>query len=199
MLNEPDGARTWLPSNDHPSDKATFDFTIHTAPGVTGVANGALVEHTTTADGETWRWREDQPMATYLTQVLTGDYELVDGTGPDGLPLSSAVLRSELARVQPSLDAIGEQIEVLEQFFGPYPLDRYGIAVTDSAPGLAMETQGRSLFSKDDPQRATSSRSTSWPTSGSATRSPRRAGRTCGSTSRSPRTPSGCGASTRAG
>jgi aminopeptidase N len=31
--------------------------------------------------------------------------------------------------------------------FGPYPLDRYGIAITDSFVGLAMETQGRSLFS----------------------------------------------------
>ncbi len=152
VLNEPDGARTWLPSNDHPSDKATFDFTIHTSPGVTGVANGALDEHTSTTDGETWRWSEDQPMATYLIQLLTGDYELIDGTGPDGLPLTSAVLRSELARVQPAIDRMPEQIAVLEQFFGPYPLDRYGIAVTDSASGLAMETQGRSLFSKDDPQ-----------------------------------------------
>ena len=26
VLNEPDGARRWLPSNDHPSDKATWRF-----------------------------------------------------------------------------------------------------------------------------------------------------------------------------
>ena len=153
VLNEPDGARTWLPSNDHPSDKATFDFTIHTAPGVTGVANGALVEHTSSADGETWRWREDAADGHLphpgAHRGLRADRRRRDRTGS---PLSSAVLRSELARVQPSLDAISGQIEVLEQFFGPYPLDRYGIAVTDSASGLAMETQGRSLFSKDDPQ-----------------------------------------------
>ena len=36
------------------------------------------------------------------------------------------------------------------RYFGPYPLDRYGIAVTDSFSGLAMETQGRSMFSRDD-------------------------------------------------
>src|SRR5262249_20330809 len=27
-INEPDGARTWFPANDHPSDKATFTFHI---------------------------------------------------------------------------------------------------------------------------------------------------------------------------
>jgi aminopeptidase N len=150
VLNEPDGTRTWLPSNDHPSDKATFTFTLHVGPGVTAVANGALVSHTSTEAGETWVWREDQPMATYLVQLLTGDYALVDGAGPDGLPLSSAVLRSELSRLQPTLDDIDDQIAYFEQFFGPFPLDGYGIAVTDSSPGLAMETQGRSLFSKDD-------------------------------------------------
>jgi aminopeptidase N len=41
-------------------------------------------------------------------------------------------------------------IDYFDEFFGPYPLERYGIAITDSYPGLAMETLGRSLFSRDD-------------------------------------------------
>ena len=66
-------------------------------------------------------------------------------------------------------------IEFFEQCFGPYPLDRYGIAITDSFGGLAMETQERSMFGRDDflrPSSATSTRCwpTSWRTSGSATR-----------------------------
>ena len=151
VLNEPDGARTWLPSNDHPSDKATFTFTIHVGSGVTAVANGELVSQSTTDDGgATWVWRQDEPMATYLVQLLTGDYELIDGATPDGVPLTSAVLRSELPQMQPLVDDIDEEIAYFEQFFGPFPLDRYGIAITDSSRGLAMETQGRSLFSRDD-------------------------------------------------
>ncbi|MEM1334836.1 MAG: hypothetical protein AAGG08_15410, partial [Actinomycetota bacterium] len=31
VLNEPDGASTWLPSNDHPLDKATWRFEIETS------------------------------------------------------------------------------------------------------------------------------------------------------------------------
>jgi aminopeptidase N len=42
------------------------------------------------------------------------------------------------------------QLAFFEPLFGPYPLDRYGLAFSDSFGGLAMETQGRSLFSRDD-------------------------------------------------
>jgi len=150
VLNEPEGAHTWLPCDDHPSDQATFSFTITVPAGMTAVANGAMVDHTSTPSSETWTWDETHPMATYLIQVLTGDYELVDGVGPNGVPLLSAVLREDRARMQPYLDTIDDQIDFLDDFFGPYPLDRYGIAITDSVPGIAMETIERSQFSRFD-------------------------------------------------
>jgi aminopeptidase N len=149
-LNEPDGAHTWLPCNDHPSDKATYTFRITVPAGVTGVANGDLVDHLDGREFDTWVWQEERPMTTYLIQVLTGDYELVEGVGPHGLPLLHAVLRDDLEAVRPLFELTTRQIEFFEQWFGPYPLDRYGLAVTDSEPGLAMETQERSLFSRDD-------------------------------------------------
>ncbi|GAA4106405.1 M1 family metallopeptidase [Actinomadura miaoliensis] len=37
---QPSGAHTWFPSNDHPSDKATFDFEITVPDGLTAIANG---------------------------------------------------------------------------------------------------------------------------------------------------------------
>lgn len=150
VLNEPEGAHSWLPSDDHPSDQATFRFEVTVGSGVTAVANGAMVDHTTTPDSETWTWQEDHPMTTYMIQILTGDYELVDGTGPNGMPLLSAVLREDRTRMQPFLDTIDDQIDFFDGYFGPYPLDRYGIAITDSVPGLAMETIERSQFSRDD-------------------------------------------------
>jgi aminopeptidase N len=150
VLNEPEGAHTWLPSDDHPSDKATFRFEITVPTGLTAVANGALADHTSTATTETWIWQEDRQMATYLIQVLTGDYEVVEGTGPNGLPLLSVVLHQDRETMQPYIDTIGEQIDFFDDLFGAYPLDRYGIAITDSYPGLAMETMERPTFSRGD-------------------------------------------------
>jgi aminopeptidase N len=150
VLSEPEGARYWLPSNDHPSDKASYTFHITVPVGTVAVANGELTDRHVALTNETFVWQEERPMATYLVQVLTGDYVLVDATGPHGLPLSSVVLNADRELAQPSLDLISEQVAFFETQFGPYPLDRYGIAITDSFAGLAMETQERSMFSRDD-------------------------------------------------
>ncbi|HEX2313162.1 MAG TPA: M1 family peptidase, partial [Thermomonospora sp.] len=40
---QPSGAHTWFPSNDHPSDKATFEFQVTVPPGLTAIANGEPV------------------------------------------------------------------------------------------------------------------------------------------------------------
>jgi aminopeptidase N len=150
VQNEPEGAHTWIPCDDHPSDKATFRFELTVPSGLTAVANGGLVDHTSTATTDTWIWQEDRQMATYLIQLLTGDYEIVDGVGPNGLPLLSVVLRDDRDTMQVYLDSIDDQIDFFDDYFGSYPLDRYGIAITDSLPGLAVETMERPTFSRGD-------------------------------------------------
>jgi aminopeptidase N len=59
-------------------------------------------------------------------------------------------LNRDRETMQPYLDTIDDQIDFFDDYFGPYPLDRYGIAITDSYPGLAMETQERPTYSRSD-------------------------------------------------
>jgi aminopeptidase N len=153
VLNEPDLLRTWMPANDHPSDKATWEFTITAPDGMTAVANGRLV--TRGGDGRPWVWRHDDPMATYLVLVATGDYDIVETSsvpgGPDGsIELLHAVPRGESARMADYFAVTERQLAFFADLFGPYPLDGYGVAIIDSQPGLAMETMSRSLFSRTD-------------------------------------------------
>ena len=150
VLNEPDGARTWLPSNDHPSDRAAWTFTIRVPSGTTAVANGALTSETDDGVTATWVWQQDDEMPTYLILLLTGDYQLVDGVSPTGVPMQSAFVRGVDDWEQKYTDLTIEQLDYFDDLFGPYPLSSYGIAVTDSDPGLAMETMGRSMFSAVD-------------------------------------------------
>jgi len=151
--DEPDGARHWLPSNDHPSDKATYHFTLSVPAGLTAVANGTLVSHDPPSGsnaGDTWVWDQPEPMTTYLIQVLTGSFDIVDGVGPNGLPLISALQHKNAAAMQPYLELTARQIDFFDDLFGPYPFAEYGIAMTDGDVGGAIEQQGRSLFSAAD-------------------------------------------------
>src|SRR3954467_7823978 len=70
VVNEPMGAMTWFPNNNHPADKATYDFHI-TVPGThTALGNGELVGNAPVdnPDGtKTWNWHDGFPTATYLT------------------------------------------------------------------------------------------------------------------------------------
>jgi aminopeptidase N len=74
--NWPDRARQWLPTVDHPSDKATVSFTVRAPASRTVVANGTLlgVERLTgdEAGRSETRWRESRPIATYLMVIGAG-------------------------------------------------------------------------------------------------------------------------------
>jgi len=151
VVAEPDAAHSWFPSNDHPLDKATFTFALTVPDGYVAAANGELVdvvEHPTTT---TYLWAMTDPMAPYLaTIVIDDDLEIVAdpvSTAAAGIPIRN-VLPPDLAAPQmTALETTGEMVRVLEGAFGPYPFDRYGIAVVGGFPG-ALENQTLSVFGR---------------------------------------------------
>ena len=93
-------------------------------------------------------------MPTYLVHLVIGDYELVEADpigSVDGsqIEITHLVPADTEDRYRIFFEQTDDQIAFFEQLFGPYPLDRYGLAFVDGQSGLAMETQGRSLFSID--------------------------------------------------
>ena len=80
VVNEPMGAQSWFPSNNYPTDKATFDTRITVPSSKTALGIGELDSRKTNRDGTTtWRWTEDDPTATYLTTATVGDFDLLGG------------------------------------------------------------------------------------------------------------------------
>jgi len=137
-MQEPFGAYTWYPVNDHPSDKAYYDVTIDTPKDLVGVFNGRLANRRV-VDGRTvTRWHLDSPAASYLTTIAIGDYDRYRDTGPRGLPITYWVERRDRGLL-PELRRTPGLIRWLERRVGPYPFDRIGAVVVDS--DSAMETQ----------------------------------------------------------
>ncbi len=141
----PDAARTWFPSNDHPTDKATFTFHVTVPKPLTAAANGALVATIDNGDTRTFMWDLESLMATYLATVVIGEYERVESRGPDGILIRDYLPTSFNGTVPPALEVTSEAMGFLAEWFGPYPFDRYGHVVV-SDMGWANENQTLTLI-----------------------------------------------------
>ena len=141
--DEPDGAHTWFPANDHPEDKATFGFRVTVPAGLTAVANGALVGTARSGGSVTYTWRARDPMATYLAMVDVGRFAVRSGRTPGGVPVYVAVDSADAGR----LDAVyADTVKITDawaKLFGPYPFESTGAVVDDAPVQFALETQTR--------------------------------------------------------
>ena len=152
VANEPEGAATWYPVNDIPTDKATYDFRITVPEGKTAIANGELVGAPVTANGRTtFVWRATDPMASYLSTASIGDYVMTAQVGPGGLPIlnfvDTGVTGTRLTTTTNSLALQPAMIDFFDNLFGPYPFTSFGAIVDEDSVGYALETQTRPIYS----------------------------------------------------
>ncbi|MDL4772286.1 M1 family metallopeptidase [Actinomadura xylanilytica] len=146
MLNQPFGAATVYPVNDHPSDKATYTFTLTAPKGLTALAGGDLVGHWSKGGSATTRWAVRQPMASELSMIAIGRYDVVSGRTGSGFPNITATDRA-MAISPEKAGAFHRQTADVQDFlasrFGRYPFSSTGGIVVKAGVGYALETQGR--------------------------------------------------------
>jgi aminopeptidase N len=147
VAGEPQGAAGWYPANDHPTDKATFDFEITVPRKKKAISNGALtgIEPTPSGRRRTWTWDTGiEPMATYLATVVTGRFSLDDSPQAEAdIPSWIAVDKRTNAG---AVGRTGETIDLFEPLYGPYPFSSTGGIVDRASVGYALETQTRPVY-----------------------------------------------------
>jgi aminopeptidase N len=142
VAGEPTGAETWFPSNNHPADKAAFDFHITVAKPYTAAANGVLKETADNGDGtRTFHWVMDNPMATYLSTVAIGNFELLEGASAAGRPFRNFVDADVLADLDPGVNALPAAMDFFSETFGPYPFATCGVVVHQIPLQFSLENQ----------------------------------------------------------
>ncbi|MFG3101875.1 M1 family metallopeptidase [Streptomyces sp. NPDC048182] len=146
-LGEPVGSMAWFPSNNHPSDKATYDLAMTVPEGLGVVSNGELTRQTTANGRTTFSWHTAEPMASYLATVAVGRWEVRRTTTGTGLPVYTAVDPTQAAASRANLARLPEIVDWEQQNFGPYPFASVG-AIVDRPEdsGYALETQNRPYF-----------------------------------------------------
>ncbi|CAN5475865.1 M1 family metallopeptidase [soil metagenome] len=145
-LGEPQGTPAWLPSNDHPSDKARFRIKIEVPRGQRAIANGRLVKHRHKGRWNIFGYRQNKPMATYLATVATGplvfDKAKVGGAkylaalSQDDAPGGRALLLKHTRRA----------LTFERKALGKYPFADTGGIVIPSSLGYSLETQTRPYY-----------------------------------------------------
>ena len=152
VVSEPSGARSWFPGNDHPSDKASFEFEV-TAPADRVVAANGTLTDVSPAGGKTrtWRFVNREPMATYLATVVIGDFDVEENSAPGGVKIRNVFARTLDGSVRRAFDRTPDMITALADYFGPYPFEVYGVAALDEPLNFALETQTLSIFGSDAP------------------------------------------------
>ncbi|MFR9676739.1 M1 family metallopeptidase, partial [Streptomyces sp. TR02-1] len=148
--NEPESAWWWFPSNDHPTDKATYDMSVAVPDGTEAIGNGTLEGKRSVAGWTRWSWRSRKPQATYLATLAVGQYDITTHRTASGLPMLNAYslgLGEDEGAARASLERTGEITEWLERRFGPYPFEAVGGYVPDTDAGYALETQTRPFYS----------------------------------------------------
>jgi aminopeptidase N len=148
-LNQPIGAATYYPVNDTTDDKATYTQTITVPSGLTVLANGEPGP-TTTHDGQTtFRWHMNRPMASELSMIAIGNYDVTRGVIAGGLPNITAIGKS--IDTKPGQGAVLNQttaqiIQWESSTYGPYPFDSTGGILADVGVHYALETESRPVY-----------------------------------------------------
>ncbi|MDD9347705.1 M1 family metallopeptidase [Mumia sp.] len=149
VVGQPEAAPWWFASNDHPSDKATYDIRLRVPRGREAISVGRLAGRKRVGDLVQWRWVMRRPMATYLAFAAWGDFRVVRGRA-GGVRYLYAYDRALSAGVRRravrSLRRTPEVTRFLARHLGPYPYGDHGGVVTKADLGFALETQTRPVY-----------------------------------------------------
>ena len=70
--------RHWIPCNDYPNDKATFEGRFRVEKGYTAISNGALIEKKDVGKQTEFYYKLDQPQVSYLIMLAVAKYKIYE-------------------------------------------------------------------------------------------------------------------------
>lgn len=147
----------WLVCIDAPSERASLDLTLTVPSGLKVVGNGRLVAKSALGGRrDAYRWRQDQPMPSYVYGFAAGRYNEAGGNGENGelrflsAELQGPQLRQVFADSADMLRFFGRRAGI--RYRGPYTQVLVAKTVGQELDGFALmsEAYGREVLEKPE-------------------------------------------------
>jgi len=115
--------RTWIPLQDAPSNRITYDATVKVNPSLLALMSA---ENPTSLElnGE-YHFKMDYPIPSYLIALTVGNIRYHAYSNRCGVYAPSELF----AKARKEFDDLPEMIEAVEQLYGPYAWGRYDLMV----------------------------------------------------------------------
>ena len=160
VTTEPVATEDWMPLNDHPSAKPTYDFYDTVPAGKTAIANGELVSQAANlpdpnfpGGSTTWHWHSPEGIASYLVENSIGSYELSIRLASSGIQYyeaqDSQIPKNRAAANKAIMDMQESILNFQSGFNGPFPFTTDGVLIGMPNAGFEEEMQTKITFANE--------------------------------------------------
>jgi len=152
-------ARNWFPCIDHPSDKASFQSTVHLPSEYDVVGNGSKRGESVNLGQRTVLHRIDQPVATYCMVIGAAQFSITRVNTSGGLPLLYYTYPRDSVVAMGSFRRIPDMVHFYDSLIGSYAYPqlalvqsstRYGGMENSSA--IFLNDGGSAFKAQSDPE-----------------------------------------------
>jgi aminopeptidase N len=158
--NWPNRARSWLPTIDHPYEKATSEFVVTAPSHYQVVSNGLLVEESDLEDGaRLTHWKQSVPISPWLYTLGVARFAVQNVDDFKGRPIQTWVSPQDRDAGFYDFAVPTKQVmEFFDEYVGPFAYEKLA-NVTSPATGGGMEAATAIMYGENS---VTGDRSVRW-------------------------------------
>jgi aminopeptidase N len=148
--NWPNRARHWLPTIDHPYEKATSEFLVKAPAHYQVVSNGLLVEETNVdAQTKLTHWKQSIPVSSWLYVLGVAEFAVQYVDAFEGKSIQTWVYNKDReAGFYDFAEPTKQTVAFFSDYVGPYVYEKIANVQTPSVKG-GMETSSAIFYGEE--------------------------------------------------
>lgn len=147
--NYPDRARHWLPTVDHPSDKATVTWIVKAPDHYRVIGNGQLESIEDGMNGySTTTWEEDIPISTKVMVFAAANFSIDESGIVNGVPVSTWVYQQNEKDGFYDFAIAPKVLAYFDSLLAPHPYEKLAHVQSKTMYG-GMENAGNIFYFED--------------------------------------------------